>query len=877
MVKGRAVTAMHDLVDDGQANPPAGRREVTDGYVPRPRLVRLLDPKTSPIHVLSAPSGFGKTTLVRDWLESSPPEAIVVWVAFGTPVASRHAFWETVLTSARRLGHLSAESSTRLLDEVAVHEDPVAPIAAFLASHGPVVLVLDAYEKLGAATADVDADLLQLVSQAPWMHVVVTTRAPTSLDAHVHRLRDRVRLIGPDHLRLSVEETASSLRAHRPEMAALDVERVHRDTRGYPLGVRAVGIALSRIGITPSGSLEWRTLVAEDLGSQLADPVLHAFVRDTAAPPYFDLDLAERLGGVDAPKLVAVLEQEGFGRWVPYAPGRPVFQYVESVRDAYEEQAIRDRPQYRRQAGLAAEWLYANAEHEPALELAIAGERYDLASRIFRSLLVASPESYTSDRLVVHLGRIPSAVLARHPVLAFAMGVAALSNVATRGAAVEYFRVAARRATEDLSGLNRAEVLVHHTFKVASLRVIRRYEESAAAASRAVDFLDAMDLGEQDAFAELVPIVLRHLAYSMFLVGDIGAARTLVTRAALSARDPWSRNYTLVYGLGIHAIDGRRGPAEATARLVEPDAWPRDHAYTYMNAMGRIGRSALLLDTFDLSGAIDQYDGCESFVDTAEFWPFMTWTLMHARLGLGEAATEAYRVESALSSPPAPPGMGANLGASAVAGALALLWLATGRADKAMVAIEDVTVCRGQVAPAAMLGRLLAGRSAEALEALPGLEIESGHTVRSTIALLTLGAAAALRVESNGTATGLLGRAAALWSAHGARAHLMYVPDEDLERLRTLAAESGSRTMVDYLDCEVPSAFGSAGPLLPRLSPRELEVLRAMIQHAARREVAAALQVSSHTVKSQVQSIYRKLGVNSRDALIRRALELDLI
>lgn len=61
------------------------------------------------------------------------------------------------------------------------------------------------------------------------------------------------------------------------------------------------------------------------------------------------------------------------------------------------------------------------------------------------------------------------------------------------------------------------------------------------------------------------------------------------------------------------------------------------------------------------------------------------------------------------------------------------------------------------------------------------------------------------------------------------------------------------------------------------LTPREAEVLRARARHGTRDDVAEALYVSTNTVRRQLNSVYRKLGVASKDAAVHRAIELDLL
>jgi LuxR family maltose regulon positive regulatory protein len=70
---------------------------------------------------------------------------------------------------------------------------------------------------------------------------------------------------------------------------------------------------------------------------------------------------------------------------------------------------------------------------------------------------------------------------------------------------------------------------------------------------------------------------------------------------------------------------------------------------------------------------------------------------------------------------------------------------------------------------------------------------------------------------------------------------------------------------------------GAQTALIEPLSPQELRVLNLLAQHRSNADIAAALVVSVNTVRTQVQSIYSKLGVHSRSAASEMARELDLI
>jgi len=65
--------------------------------------------------------------------------------------------------------------------------------------------------------------------------------------------------------------------------------------------------------------------------------------------------------------------------------------------------------------------------------------------------------------------------------------------------------------------------------------------------------------------------------------------------------------------------------------------------------------------------------------------------------------------------------------------------------------------------------------------------------------------------------------------------------------------------------------------LVEPLSGRELEVLRLVDQGLSNPEIAARLSVASSTVKTHINNIYGKLGVQSRVQAVRRARELGLL
>jgi len=828
--------------------------------------------------VVTAPSGFGKTTLVRSWAESLPDrERRVLWLALDADVATRQDFWRGVAAAAVRRDELDPDADDRLSRGIAT-DDPVPTIARFLNARGSTLLLVDGYERLRSLTRQIDDDVIRLLAAVPGLEVVVTTRAPTRLADDVRVMRGMARAIGDGDLRFTADEIGQLVAIHAPHAAADAIELIARETRGYPLGVRAAIHALGRVERMPSvGSRAWKRLVSEDLESQLADPALVGFVLDTSVPPYFDRGLARELTGLDdVDEALADLSWHGFGRWIPSEREAVAYQYVESVREVFSARLRADRPErYRRNAGLAAVWLHRNDDTDQALALAIGAGHYGLVSKICGTIVAGNPHFYLTDRLERILRTVPRARLPQYPVLAFILGMIHSANPATQGSAAEYLRIAARPAKSP-GRLKPHDEFAQYVRREVSLRYLGRGQEAGAVAVEGIEFLDSMSAAERDALGEFPALALSLFAYSAFQAGEVDTASAAVDRAATAANSAWWRNYSLGFALAIHGLNGNHRVAEAAEAATANETALPDRLRLSPHVLAALGKAALRLDEFDFDGALDQLESAVPETEADDTWPLVTWVAMHARLGLGDAGAEAHRIEEALATMPRI-GVGANLGTAAVLNALAVLWLADGRPDKGRPLLRSDLACRGQLAPARLLYGLVGSDPALAVRSVSDLLAERGHTVRSATAVETLGAAAALRAGNDNVALELLGRAAARYGLVGVRAQLLYVPADDLAALRALAGTAGNTTCEDYLagDVVAPISAVEAAPVM--LTRRELEVLRAWATHRTRAEVANALFVSANTVSSQLKSAYRKLGVSTKDAAIQRALELDLL
>ncbi|MFT4189086.1 MAG: LuxR C-terminal-related transcriptional regulator [Aeromicrobium sp.] len=847
------------------------------GVVDRPRLYRLLDVRVPSICVVEGPSGCGKTTLLRSWFARVPRDHPSVWVTVDDNISTRHAFWRQVAEGARRLCGLGDEAVRAARGQVAASPDPVAAVVRMLAGAGSFTLVLDAYEKLGENARAVDDDLMRLVAELPEARVMVATRGNTTLSSDAVQLRMTSHVVPLREMAMTVEEVHELVETHLGRDDRALATSIAEATHGYALSVRAALLALSKMEQPTVDSVDWKSIVAADLESQLPDGEAARFLAATASAPYVDADLARRLTGRgDVEDMLDSLERSGFGQWIPHASGRPLFRYVESIREAFGRQAAEDPEREREAARATAEWLVANEEHDLALGYAVDGEAYSLAERIFLHLLMTNPESYLSERFVAIMRRVPEPEFDRHPLLAFALGAAMGGNPVLRGEATRFFErvVAAEEASFRLApGFDRFAAA---SLRAVSLRLAARFRESARASLEAAALVDEIGPAELEQLGDYVATVLRQLSFSILQDGSFAEALAVMTRSAALCESQTTRNYSIAYVAGTHVFVGDAARGKAAQQTVDTSAWPEEFRQSYLNGMGLFAEGLMRLDNFDYEGALDVLRESSSYQQTAEFWPLLTSVAMGARLGLGQAQAEAERIEVELSAEIPPPGVGDNVLTEHVTALLSTLWLNAGDADRAVAVLGDqpegsphLAFARIAAALATTTPRAALTVAAEALE-LPG------HTIRSRAATQTLGAAAALRADDPDLAAEWLAGAAVTSDAYAARAHLAYLADSDHRALLRLASERNASRLTAYLSRRLLQP-GHRESRSMALSPRERQVLQALADFGTTREMAAALYVSPNTVKTQLSAIYRKFGVTSRAAALSVARELGLL
>jgi DNA-binding NarL/FixJ family response regulator len=82
----------------------------------------------------------------------------------------------------------------------------------------------------------------------------------------------------------------------------------------------------------------------------------------------------------------------------------------------------------------------------------------------------------------------------------------------------------------------------------------------------------------------------------------------------------------------------------------------------------------------------------------------------------------------------------------------------------------------------------------------------------------------------------------------------------DLQRIERTVSSTGSQRVVPAL-----------------LTPRELEVLRHIVEGSSNRDIAGALSLSVRTIERHISNIYNKTGIQGRAAITAYALRREII
>ncbi|GAB3190947.1 LuxR family transcriptional regulator [Nesterenkonia suensis] len=739
-------------------------------------------------------------------------------------------------------------------------------------------LVIDAYEHLGSSIPQVDRELCQLLELLPPLRVIIAARCTTTLQRHEADQPDRVRVSGPSELQFTLDEVRQLLGHCGISTSEETARTVLRASGGLPLAVDSLIQVLSQLETAHQVHTgEWMDVIAKRLEAQLPPSVTPQLLADACIPPYLDNDLAARIFGSSTARLLMdSLEPNGFGSWVTHAHHRQVFRFVKVIRDAFYQRAQRDPRRHRRVSSIAATWVL---DTEPvidhALSLAIDGGDYELADKIFASLIIRDSETYTTDRFLPTLQRVPRKLLPDYPMLAFGLALSLNSNPLLRGEASTAFAIAADASVSRVYFNAEVDSVSLAGMRAVSKRLGGDYDASGRESLSALDLYYRLTPSAMEGYEDHLSIVLRELGYSLLQAGMTDDALSAFAQSVSLSRAPESRNSATAHTAGALAFVGNMRLAAAMEEPDQRGAWSTDHQPRRTEAMGVLARAFTHLDSFRFDAALDELQKAADDIAVAESWPFLAQASLIAHQGLGQGEAEAARISRDLLRPSASPGVGSNSATEALRATLASAWLSVGNTRAAREALEPVHTKSPHTSAARVLLGLSEQQRPPSMEHIETLVELPGHTIR-TLAHAKLASACASLHSGDGMRTWKwLSAAAVDWAAHGVRSNVIFIPPRDRLELLSLAHDRKAKSVIEFLEFDTP--YSNRNDHNTFITQREQDVLESLVSTDQVQEIARELYISRNTVKTHLQNIYRKLGATTRESALRNAASLGIL
>ena len=232
------------------------------GLVSRPRLIeRIQQGSERKLTLISAPAGFGKTTLLAEWLAANlASERAAGWVSLDQSDNDPAFFWAYFITALRKVCSEVGESALALL-----HSPQPPPIESVLTtlindihaipstlrqaqdkagSGHRFALILDDYHVIDAQPIH-SAIAFLLNHLPPQMHLIIASRSDPPLPLARLRARDELTELRATDMRFTFEEAAAFLNEVMGlDLSATDVAVLEARTEGWIAGLQLAALSM---------------------------------------------------------------------------------------------------------------------------------------------------------------------------------------------------------------------------------------------------------------------------------------------------------------------------------------------------------------------------------------------------------------------------------------------------------------------------------------------------------------------------------------------------------------------------------------------------------------------------------------------------------
>jgi LuxR family maltose regulon positive regulatory protein len=840
------------------------------GLVSRPDLIeRLKAGLYCPLTLISAPAGYGKTTLIAAL--AVDPDLAVAWLSLdegdNDPVRFWTHFIAALQTKQPEAGKSviemlrSPESAdirsclTQLINEIAGIRPPVHPY----------VLILDDYHLVEQQT--IHKDLSFIIGHLPWqLRIIISTRADPPLPLARMRAQGHLSEFRARDLRFTVKETDALLNGtiglglSREEIAAVDVRM-----EGWIASLQMVAISMQRHEDIP-GFIAAFTGTHRHVLDYLTEEVLNRQTRDIRSF-LLETSILDRMTGLlcdavtrrqDSQEIIERLDNANLfiislddeRRWYRYHN-----LFASMLRSRLQQSKPERVTELRKRAAI---WFEQNGLMEEAISQALATGDHELSSVLIEKAAPMALVLAEIGILLNWLARLPERTVQRHPGLCVFYAFT-LTRVGRIDTAEAWLRRVEGVALDGF--LKTLATMTQATIATA------RQEDKRAIELLAQVLQEGDTLDDAGTSAEAV--------YS--LAARLGAALILVE--ALEIHGQLRRAIeTCQAGLSLVRDKALEAPLLSMAGLLHVrfarilcERNDLENATQHIMAAREIGPRS----------GNKQIQACINIV----------LGLIRQAEGNDKAAIGLVREAEEISPSGGPVPRASNLPWRL------RFWFAQGdfTAAARLIRVYEPTPGQGRGRPLAGLLQETAditrghislgeGRFNEAEALLAGVQrgAEQAGRLGNLIEVLLLRALAARAVGDLSRAIDLLNRALKLAEPEG---YIRVFVDLGMP-MAALLKEAVSRGVVSSYVRELLVEFEKKKhrtripayqPLVEPLTEREFEVLRLLADGSSNGDIAKKLVLTVSTVKTHAHNIYAKLGVSSRAQAIKRAASLELL
>ena len=897
--------------------------------VPRPQLIERLNQGLVLGHkltLISAPAGFGKTTLVSGWVSSN--ERPASWLTLDEGDNDPTRFMAYLIAALQTIAENIGEGVLGMLQSPQpppAEKILTALLNEFTAVPDSFVLVLDDYHVIDAnpvssladvnVSTSVDGALTFLLDHLPpQMHLVIATREDPNLPLARLRVGGQLTEMRVSDLRFSPSEAAEflnqvmGLKLSNEEVASLEAR-----TEGWIAGLQMAALSMQGRADTASfiqafaGSHHFVLdyLVEEVLQRQPEH--VRSFLLQTSILSPLSGPLCDAVTGQENGRGMLEALERGNLFVVPLDDKRQWYRYHHLFRDVLQAHLMEGQPsQVPALHQRASEWYEYNGSPADAVRHALTAEDFERAAGLVELAWPEMDGSFQSARWLSWVQALPDELVRARPVLC--VGYAwALLNTGEFEAAEARLLVAERwlEPTADVSERmeeppTKMVVVDEEQFwsLPVSIASARAYHAQALGdAPGGVKYAkQALDLiPEGDYFARGRAAVLLGLA--QWASGDLDAAHRSFADAMASFQMAgnilFAISFTFILA-DIRIAQGRLYEALSTYEKSVHLATEQGDSVLQGTADLYMGLSELHCEQGDLEAARLHLLRSEGLGELSEVYLYR-WCLAQARLkkaqgDLDGALDQLDEAERQYLRGPIPD----------VRPAAALktrVWVKQGRLAEAQrwareqgLSVDDTLSYLREFEHITLARVLIAQYKSDPEgsfihEAMGLLErllktAEEGGRTGSVIEILVLQALAHEAQDDIPPALVSLERALMLAEPEG---YVRIFVDEGPPMAALLHEAAKHGIALSYVS-QLRAAFGKAGVTTPvtqlliePLSEHELEVLRLLGTELNGPEIAHELMVSPNTMRTHTKNIYSKLRVHNRRAAVRRAEELDLL